>query len=49
MVTFIGKLVTGVIQLIEGVIVQVTLSPLPNFAVVKVLLFVPAFTPFTCH
>ena len=31
------------------VIITLTLSPLFNALVVKVLLFVPALTPFTCH
>ena len=47
-VTLTGGLVAGARQP-ETLTVQVTWSPLFNVVLVKLVLFVPAFFPFTCH
>ena len=41
--------VVGLAQDELDVIMQVTISPFTKVVVVNVVLFIPAFTPFTCH
>jgi len=41
--------VVGLAQGEFDVIMQVTTSPFIKVVVVNVVLFIPAFTPFTCH
>jgi hypothetical protein len=41
--------VVGLAQGELDVIIQVTMSPFTKVVVVKIVLFIPVFTPFTCH
>ena len=41
--------VAGLAQTAFDVITHVTICPFVNVVVVNVVLFVPAFTPLTCH
>ena len=48
-VTTLLAAVAVVVQLAFEVMMQLTWSPLANVVDTNVAVFVPAFTPFTCH